>query len=319
VKGTLIPGADEYLSRLRLGSGSHASIESGACIMEAVSVVSGEPFSDHPKCASRVIGAFLRVWNDDLPDAQRQMLKPYVAKVVGTADGQDVETARARLVQDWYIRVFTSAWLELAELSAHAKTLRSLRRITSTADLIAAQPALDNARSASHAARAAARTASMDAAMDAARHAARNAARNAAWDAALAAAKAAARDAAWTTAMDSARAAALDAGRAAARDAAWDAAMDAAMAAAMATAMAATRDAALAAAMAATRDAAMTAARATARDAAWAAAMAAAWATAMAATRGAAEETLAPTVQRLQESALELLDAMIVARAEVTP
>ena len=105
----------------------------------------------------------------------------------------------------------------------------------------------------------------------------------AAWAAARAAAWDAARDAAWAAAGAAAWDAARDAAWDAARDAAWDAARDAAW------------DAAWAAAGAA--------ARAAARDAAWAAAGAAA--------RDAARDALAPTAAELQQSANELLDAMI--------
>ena len=98
-----------------------------------------------------------------------------------------------------------------------------------------------------------------------------------------AAAGAAAWAAAWAAAGDAAGAAARDAAWAAARDAAWAAAGDAAGDAAWAAA----RDAAWAAAG--------DAARAAAGDAAWAAA----W------------DVLCPTVEALQDSALDLLDAMI--------
>jgi hypothetical protein len=96
-------------------------------------------------------------------------------------------------------------------------------------------------------------------------------------------------------AWDAARAAA----RAAAEAAAWDAAWDAARAAAEAAAW----DAARAAAGDAARDAA--------RDAAEAAAWDAAWDAAGDAARAAAEAALKPTVETLQASALDLLDAMI--------
>nr|MDT0658072.1 hypothetical protein [Micromonospora sp. DSM 115978] len=122
------------------------------------------------------------------------------------------------------------------------------------------------------------------------------AARAAARDAARDAARAAARAAAWAAA----RAAAWAAARAAARAAAWAAARDAARAAAGDAAWAAARAAAWAAAWAAAGDAA----RAAARDAARAAAGDAAW------------ERLAPTVDQLQTSAIELLGQMI--RPEVT-
>ena len=102
-------------------------------------------------------------------------------------------------------------------------------------------------------------------------------------------------DSATAEAARLAGAAAGDAARAAAWAAAWAAARDAAWAAAWAAAGAAARDAAWDAAGAAAGDAARDAARAAARDAAWAAA-------------GAA---LAPTVARLQDSAIALYADLI--------
>lgn len=46
-----------------LAEGSHKSIDDGACLMEAVAYVAGEKFSDHPECASKVLGAFGRSLN----------------------------------------------------------------------------------------------------------------------------------------------------------------------------------------------------------------------------------------------------------------
>jgi hypothetical protein len=93
---------------------------------------------------------------------------------------------------------------------------------------------------------------------------------------------------------------------AAAGDAAGDAARDAAWDAAWAAAGAAAWDAAWAAAGAAARDAAGAAAWAAARDAAWAAARDAA--------RDAAWDALKPTVDILQQSALDLVHRMISVR-----
>ena len=101
--------------------------------------------------------------------------------------------------------------------------------------------------------------------------------------------------------------------------AAWDAAGDAARAAAGAAARAAAGDAAWAAARAAARDAARDAAWAAAWDAAGDAAGAAAWAAARAAARDAARdgdaawEKFSPTVKKLQNSALQLVERMITA------
>jgi hypothetical protein len=97
--------------------------------------------------------------------------------------------------------------------------------------------------------------------------------------------------------------------------AAWDAAWAAARAAAWAAARAAAWDAAGAAAGAAAGDAAGAAAWDAAGAAAWAAARAAAWAAARAAARAAAGAALAPTKEKLQASALELIERMIAAKA----
>jgi hypothetical protein len=96
------------------------------------------------------------------------------------------------------------------------------------------------------------------------------------------------------------------AARDAARDAAWAAAWDAAAAAAADAAGAAARDAAGAAAGAAARAAAWAAAGAAAGAAAWAAA----WDAARAAARDAARKKLAPSVEVLQASAVDLLTKM---------
>jgi hypothetical protein len=86
---------------IRLGRGKHASPESGACVMELASMLAGERFSDHPRSVSRVIGAFLRGYNDMLDDDRRQDLYAYAAKVVGTAAGEEVEELRVDRLLRW--------------------------------------------------------------------------------------------------------------------------------------------------------------------------------------------------------------------------
>jgi hypothetical protein len=114
-----------------------------------------------------------------------------------------------------------------------------------------------------------------------------------------------------TAARDAARAAALGTARDAARDAALGTARDAARDAARAAALGTARDAAWDAAWDAASDAAWAAARA----AAWDAASDAAWAAARAAARGAAGKFLKPTVSKIQDSALELVDRMIAVKS----
>ncbi len=205
-----------YIEALQLESGGHDAPDNGlvhACVMEAVAYIAGDPWSDHPECASPVLGAFLRSWNDSLPDADRQMLKPLIPRLVGTKASKAVEEKRAWMVTDWLARECAPAFLRLAGLTDHAEALEGLAALTTTKQTVKAQPTL-----------AAAGAAAGDAARDAAWAAAGPAARAAAW----AAARAAAWDAAGDAAGPTARAAARAAAGAAARAAAWDAARAAA-------------------------------------------------------------------------------------------
>ena len=216
-----------YIEDLQLEAGGHDAPNNGlvhACVMEAVAYIAGDPWSDHPECASPVLGAFLRSWNDSLPDEDRQMLKPLIPRLVGTKASKTVEEKRAWMATDWLARECAPAFLRLAGLTEHADALEGLAALTTTKRAEKAQPTLAAAGDAARdAARAAARAAAWDAAGDAARAAAWDAAR----DAARVAAGAAARAAAGAAARDAARAAARAAAWDAARDAAWDAAGDA--------------------------------------------------------------------------------------------
>jgi len=207
------------LETFQIAKGKHQSPDAGMCVMEAVAFVANEKFSDHPVCASKVIGEFLRSWNDGMNDEDRQMLRPLIPRLIGTKGTPAQEKRRSWVALDWYCRVSAPAWLRLAGLGDCAKAIERTAPIVDSKSAKAAQDALNRARTEAAAARAAARDAAGDAAgdaaWDAAGDAAWDAARAAAGDAARAAARAAARDAAW----DAARAAAGDAARAAARDA----------------------------------------------------------------------------------------------------
>jgi len=214
---TVIPErlAEVMADDFKLGSGAHTSWKRGACELEAVAYVAGEAWSDHPACASPVIGAFLRSWNDQLDDTTRQTLKQYIARLVGSAGTPEQEDQRAWMALDWLVRTYTPAWLRLAGLNAQAATMAGLPEFRAGMDVPSVRPAIDAVRKDA----AAAWDAAGAAAWDAARAAARAAARDAARDAAGAAARDAARDAAGDAARDAARAAAGDAARDAAGDA----------------------------------------------------------------------------------------------------
>ena len=160
------------LDKIVLKRGAHDPPDNGivdACVMEVVSYVAGEPWSDSPQCASGVIGAFLRSWNDALPDGDRQRLKPYVTKLIGTAASREVELKRSWMALDWLARAQAVSWLKLAKLQEHADAVAALEEITGPESARKAQPTLKAARDAAAAAsRAAARAAAWDAAGDAA-------------------------------------------------------------------------------------------------------------------------------------------------------
>jgi hypothetical protein len=219
---TLVPDRVAALDTIILAYGSHKSWDDGACAMEVVAWLAGEGITDAPACASGVLRLYTILLNDRWSDQARQALKPFLPRMVGTADdGQD--EARSYLALDWLVRTYTPAWLDLAGLTAEARELRDLRRIVDLAAAQSAGPVVRAVRrqaaAAQAEARAAAWAAARAAAWDAARAAAGDAARAAAWDAARDAAGDAARAAAW----DAARDAAGDAARAAAGDAARDA------------------------------------------------------------------------------------------------
>ena len=167
------------LDTLTLAAGGHSPGASEMCVMEAAAYMAGEPWSDHPQCVSPVIAAFLRSWNDALPDGDRNQLVRYLANVhdggvLGTAPASpELENRRSWLAVDWSVRVHTPAWLRLAGLDDQAATLENLPEILNPTTVAAIRPALDAVRKDARAAGDAA----WDAAGDAARAAAGDAAR----------------------------------------------------------------------------------------------------------------------------------------------
>jgi len=94
----------EWLDALTLAKGGHQETTDAYCVMEAVAYVSGEPWSDAPRCECPVITAFLINWNDSLPDnaTRDRLLKPLIPLVVDTRQHSGSRTSAvsdgARLV-----------------------------------------------------------------------------------------------------------------------------------------------------------------------------------------------------------------------------
>jgi hypothetical protein len=161
------------LDTLHLESGGHAASLNQFSVLEAVAFIAGEPWSDHPQCASPIVGAFLRSWNDSSGDVQRQELKRYIPRLVNSRGTNKQEEERAWMALDWLVRVNAPTWLRLAGLTVQADILASLKPLDADS-YPSILPALKAVRSA---ARAAARDAARDAAWDAAWAAAWDAAR----------------------------------------------------------------------------------------------------------------------------------------------
>jgi hypothetical protein len=93
--------------------------------MEWVSHLAGEAHSDEPACVSPVLRAICIALNDDLEQAPRQRLRPYLMRTIGTAqDGLDAPPGW--LAMDWPTRVHPPAWLHLAGLHCSGDELAAL-------------------------------------------------------------------------------------------------------------------------------------------------------------------------------------------------
>jgi len=181
------------LDTLVLRSGTHTSPSEGVSLMEAVSALAGEPWSNSPSCTSPVIAAYARSLNDWLPDGARQRLKVYIPRLVGTAE-PELELRRAFACADAAVRVFAPLAFAAAGLVEEVAKLGALAPVD--------RESAESARSAAESARSAAESA------ESAELAARSAAASSAWSAALS----------MRSAAESARSAALSA-RSAARSA----------------------------------------------------------------------------------------------------
>lgn len=74
--------SDQY----RLSAGSHEDPADGRCAMEWIAYLAGEPHTDDPKCVDPKLRQVLMGLNDSLDDVNRQRLRPYLARAIGTAN-----------------------------------------------------------------------------------------------------------------------------------------------------------------------------------------------------------------------------------------
>jgi hypothetical protein len=118
------------LDTLILAHGAHKEREQGLCLMEAVAYFAGLPHSDHPKCSSPALTEFGIRINDSMNESERQRLKPFIPRLVGTND-QTKERTRYRILCWAAVTEFAPAALRLVKdekCEAFAKRLEGLPR-----------------------------------------------------------------------------------------------------------------------------------------------------------------------------------------------
>jgi hypothetical protein len=176
----------------RLAHGSHASFANGACAMEAVAYIAGEPHTDHPQCASPVLTNFCIRLNDRWRDDERQSLLAVIPKLVGTRGDEARHKRQAFTIVDGFIRELVPAVLDDRKWNDLAEKLRACAPIVNVETARAAKVVCAEVRDEARKRRSAAASASDDDAADADAYAyASAAAADAAADAAYAAAAAA--------------------------------------------------------------------------------------------------------------------------------
>lgn len=98
-----------------------------ACVMQMVSYIANEPWSDHPECACPVLTRYAIALNDAFNDDHRQLLKPFIPLLVGTRVDNATQIARKRLMMWRSVTALYPVILDMWGLPDLAAELRSLK------------------------------------------------------------------------------------------------------------------------------------------------------------------------------------------------
>lgn len=82
-----------------LSAGSHDADQGEACVMEYVSLLAGETWSDRPECTHPLLAHEARTTNDLLRESDRCRLVPLIGRLFGTTDDSPTLRARLRIAQ----------------------------------------------------------------------------------------------------------------------------------------------------------------------------------------------------------------------------
>ena len=184
----------EDFGPFKLSVGKHKGPEEGMCVMEMVSFLAGDEWSDMPQCACPILSGFCQRINDRFGQEQRDELQTLVPMLIGTRSPEH-EKARADILAWGAVRKFAPFYFRKAgliewadRLAGFQGSLRDARGLLLEARKAADAYAAAYAYAAADAAAAAAADADAADAYAAAAYAAAAAAADAAADAADAAA-----------------------------------------------------------------------------------------------------------------------------------
>jgi hypothetical protein len=90
----------------------------------------GKHVPDSHPSISPVLQRFAISFNDGLSDDDRQILKPYEERLLGTKADEATELRRSWMAMDWLVRTFTPTWLRKAKLENQAAALEALPALT---------------------------------------------------------------------------------------------------------------------------------------------------------------------------------------------
>ncbi len=82
-----------------LSAGAHDAEHGEACVMEYVSLLAGEEWSDRPECTHPLLAHEARMTNDLLRDSDRTRLVPLIGRLFGTEADSPELRARLRITQ----------------------------------------------------------------------------------------------------------------------------------------------------------------------------------------------------------------------------
>lgn len=91
-----------------LSKGAHKTPKDGACIMEMVSYVSGDEWTDMPACTDPLIAKIAQIVNDSLSNKDRHLILPYFDRLFNTRFDQNTQ-------QEWHRFVAARRGLKYTE------------------------------------------------------------------------------------------------------------------------------------------------------------------------------------------------------------